>query len=142
MPALAPDAAIAAVLAADLSLALVSGTSLFCGPMPDGGPNARPSIPDLCVAVMITGGGQNEPYVDGGAGAELCRTTVQVFVRGDRDAFEAGQAKARAIRNSLNFATVTDYIGCDIRESEPTWLGFDETRRPLWTMNAELLWKN
>lgn len=141
-PALAPDAAIAAVLAANGPLALSQGTSLFCGPMPDGGPHASPAVPDRCVSVMLTGGGSNEPYNDGGAGAELCRSTVQVFIRGDRDAYSTTQALARSIRDALNFATVTDYIGADVRESEPTWLSFDETRRPLWTLNVELLWKN
>lgn len=131
---LTPDAAVVTHLAA-AGLGLTAGTNLFRGTM-------RPvaaGVPALAVFVAETGGPPPVPYIDAAVNGDTWHFDVQVMIRGNRETTAAARTLARNIRNSLHRATITGYLSVVAQQSAPTPLGFDESERPLFSVNVRLV---
>jgi len=118
-----------------VSLAL--GTNLFHSPVKPPGTG----VPIACVfCVMPFGGLGPLPYL--GKNEDFLEQHVQVFVRGARDDFSGSNALAREIWSALHRATpiAAGYITILVRESQPTYIGLDNTESPRWVLNTRLLY--
>lgn len=103
--------------------------------------NWMPSEPDVCVAVMPSGG-LAQPTK-----APTDLPTVQVLVRGDAADPDQGYPMARSIYAALTCldGTVLDengddevlVIGCTAVQSDPIPLGRDDNDRPEWSLNFQ-----
>jgi hypothetical protein len=130
--ALPPDEAVASVI--DTALAsLTLGTNLFQGPV-------RPpssSVPHKAVFCLATGGPAPLMHTQGNNGPDVKRASVQVRIRGDVNSFAAGQTLARSVWTALQRATFAGYMSIACRESEPVYLGVDNTEHHEWSVNVE-----
>jgi len=131
---LTPDAAIATHLAA-AGLGLTLGTNLFRGPVRP----VSPGVPESAVFVLAGGGPAPVPYLDAAEHGDTYFFDVQVRIRGSREAFATTRTLARGIRNALHRASISGYLSVLVRESEPTYLGFDGSERPEFSVNAQLV---
>jgi len=66
------------------------------------------------------------------------RSNVQVKIRSNPKEFEEGQDLARACRDVLHAKTVSGYWNIEALQSEPIYLGEDETNRHRWSINFQL----
>ena len=119
---------------------LTKGTNLFVGQV-----RAEDQTPSPSAFVLNTGGPQPTPYL-GGAREAYWRPTVQVLVRGAAQANEAGERLALAAFSALALASVPmtgggSYVAVLPRDSAPNYLGQDDSRRGLWSMNFECQFK-
>lgn len=124
----APSVDIADILAATSSLALTFRTDLFVSEMP--------ATPDECVCVYDTGGFEPE------ANFVYERPTVQVIIRGAKDAYVATHNLAQGIRDVLHaLANYTinsaRYIGIWC-QSDIMSLGYDKNHRPMLSVNFRI----
>lgn len=125
-PELAPDLALCKLCLCDEvlpDLALVYGQNLFCGPVRsiEQRPNEpAPQIPQRAVFVLASGGEPPKTQHDG-----TCEhnSLVQVWVRGERGRFEAGQELARACWYALHDTRPEGYMVVECQESEPRYNG-------------------
>lgn len=110
---------------------LTSGTNIFVGQLrPDD------TSPSLSVFLLNSGGPAPTPYINGG-GHAVFEPTVQVIIRGIPDSMQAGAAVARAVFGFLYLSTIPGFIAIKARESQPFYLGFDDSNRPVWVINFE-----
>ncbi len=112
----------------------VAGTDLFVGPLPD--------APLDVTALIETGGDQSIRAMAAGAGQALAeRPTVQVLTRGSTPQIARARVDAvRAVLDGLNRATLSGKFYHSILGAQPpTWLGYDENRRSLYTWNLEVV---
>lgn len=73
------------------------------------------------------------------AGPDIKRASVQVRVRSNVNDFAGGQQKARAVWSALQRAVLAGYMSITARESEPVYLGQDDTEHHEWSVNVETL---
>lgn len=96
-----------------------------------------PGQPIAQVAVMDTGGREALPHL------LLDEPTVQVMVRGNQDGYSAAATKARDVKDRLlGIPSVTmgngDRIDGILMMGDINSLGYDETDRPLFSLNFRL----
>ena len=132
-----PDVAVTATLvAADIGVTL--GDNLVRGPIRQPRP---PVLPHEAVFCLSTGGPPPRYFISGPGGPKLRFGVVQVTIRSEPassvDSFESGQQLARSVWRALDNATVTGYVKFDARDSEPVYLGQDDTEHHLWVVNVE-----
>jgi hypothetical protein len=131
---LTPDAAVATHLAAS-GLLLVVGTNLFRGPV-------RPvstGVPAKAAFVLATGGPGPVPFIDAAVNGDTYYFDVQVRIRGEREAFATTRTLARGVRNALHRASISGYLSALVTESEPAYLGPDDSERPEFSVNVRLI---
>lgn len=106
---------------------LVTGTNLFKGPV-------KPSnvTPAKSVFVQASGGPAPEHYR---ASTEVRRRGVQVRVRSDGDARDAGQTLAELVLATLHGAAPAGYIRVESTTSQPLYLGENEAGQHEWSIN-------
>ena len=80
------------------------------------------------------------PYLDGSQ-SDFSAATVQVLVRGDVGAYALTQTKARSALAAIQRAVISGYVAVYVRESDPNFIGLDDTEHPIFTLNAEMQWK-
>jgi len=128
----------AAAPAPSLGVFNAAGATIFRGPV-------RPAsnvVPHAAVFVLATGGPPPQPYFRVGAGsASFYQVNVQVRVRSEPEKFGAGQTKALQVRDKLHLATIAGYVACKVLNSEPLYLGKDDTEHDEWSVNATLWFK-
>lgn len=97
----------------------------------------EPQQPDTVVTVYNTGGPPPNPrYL-------LDFPNVQVRVRGGKGGYEAAQAKAQACKDAL-LGIPSQVLNGDnwngiTMQSDVMLIGYDETNRPIFTMNFSLI---
>lgn len=127
-----PDEAVRTVIDSALAT-LTFGTNLFQGPVRD--PSV--TVPHQSVFCLSTGGPAPLLHSQGGAGPDIKRASVQVRVRSNVGDFAAGQALARSVWSALQRAVFAGYMNIVCRESEPVYLGQDDTEHHEWSVNVE-----
>jgi hypothetical protein len=110
---------------------LTVGVNLFTGPLPEVGDG----IPALCVAVHTWGGDPPTVYKDGGVGTNLNAHATQVFVRSQAEDYDSGKTIADAAYNAVRKSTPANTIGTEADQSAALYLGEDDNRRHLWSIN-------
>lgn len=128
--------ALATVLeAAGLGLARppAADANLFTAPMPE-----ADGVPDVCVALVNTGGGPPDAYVAGTTRAAYYHPSVQVRVRSSPEDFEGGETLARQALEALNLSSPAGFVLCRVDQSAPTYFGPDQGGRHRWSFNVEL----
>ena len=115
--------------------------NLFAGMVKPADPAS--GVPEAAVFVRASGGAAPEPYFVGPSGAKTSwwRPSVQVVVRGNKDAEDTARQLASTIRTTLHRTTLTGYMSCLVRESAPVEVGNDDDGHPLFTLNVELWYK-
>jgi hypothetical protein len=115
--------------------------TLFAGPMraerKDPAVAGSYLIPPAALFVLETGGPPQQAYC-GDNTRVVAVTVVQIMVRGDDDAFDVWQAKARAAIFALHQKPPAGYIDARVREDRPNYLGKDGSDRHLWSINVEM----
>ena len=115
------------------SVALVTGTNLFAGEVPN--EDFVSNVPT--VGVLNTGGAAPSPYI-GSSLNSFFRASVQITVRGAPSQFANGEALARAVMGALHLSRPDDsYVTVKVQESQPSYFGTDNSQRPQWTFNLE-----
>jgi len=134
-----PDPAldIATHLGADATVTIggsdaVLGTNLFPGPKRAAGDG----IPEAAIFVLETGG--YPPDDTFGTTLPGRTATVQVYIRGPQgaDAYSSARATARAAWKSLHKASISGYVSIRCMQSEPVYLGPNETDQHVFTINV------
>ena len=117
---------------------LTLDTNLFYGAVY---PVEEDVVPALCVFVILTGGQEPVPLV-GSAGPSYSekRASIQVFVRGNVDAYGEAVALARTVSTALSFKPITGYANCKPLQPSPIMLGLDEDKHPMLSMNFEVMY--
>ncbi len=107
----------------------VKGTTLFVGRLP--------TVPDLAIAAVLTGGTAPNPKW------LLDFPSVQVLVRGDKGGYQAAYTKAQSAKDALLGFPSQDINGdrfVSITQlGDLAALGFDESNRPLFSLNLSLI---
>ena len=111
-----------------------TGWSIHMTEMPDDS-----NTPDTCIVVLDTGGSPPDPDPDKG----LRNPTFQVIVRGARMGYSAARTKADDVLIGLHGKAGevwngTRYIQI-FAQSDILPLGYDEKRRPLFSMNFSVM---
>ena len=106
------------------------------------GPTRPPSasISKASIFCISTGGLPPLPYLDGSQ-SDFSAATVQVLVRGEVGAYALTQTKARSALAAIQRAVISGYVAVYVRESDPNFIGLDDTEHPIFTLNAEMQWK-
>ena len=131
-----PDKATADFLTA-AAIGLTLGTNLFRGPIRPSISSTGTSIPHEAVFCLTTGGPAPREFIQGNTGPDMKFANVQVRVRSNVGSFGSGQTLAATVWTTLQRAVFTDYMSVTLRESEPVYLGQDDTEHHEWTMNVE-----
>ena len=135
MPAPTPDADLATKIATALGAGYTVGTNIFVGAPRKIGDG----VPHLAIFCNSTGGPSPYQFTPGaGSVSQISYYGVQVFMRGNVEAFLAGQTIVRAIRDGVHKATVSGYINCEVVESDPNFIGEDDLEHPMWTLNVKM----
>lgn len=114
-------------------LSYVAGGNLMVGPE-----RAVEGVaPQLAVFVLQSGGPPPETYLGQGGDAWVV-TRVQVKVRSRVDAFQAGEALARALWLKAHAATVAGYVSCMAVEADPLYLGINDHGYHLHAFNIDM----
>jgi hypothetical protein len=113
------------------SFAATTGWAIFVSDMPD-----DENTPDTCIGIFDTSGNPPNPNFS------YERPSIQVRVRGAKAGYQDAYDKAKDIMDGLNGKTneewnSTRYIQIT-SSSDILWLGYDEKRRPLFTMNFNI----
>jgi hypothetical protein len=110
--------------------AATSGWSIHLAEMPD-----NINSPDTCIVVLDTGGSAPDPDPGKGIG----NPTFQVLVRGSKMGYQAAWDKAREIVVGLHGRANETWNGTRYLQimvvSDILSLGYDESRRPLLSIN-------
>ncbi|MBC9786716.1 hypothetical protein H1S01_19945 [Heliobacterium chlorum] len=98
--------------------------------------NSFPATVDDCAAIRLTGGGEASVK------ANLSRPTIQILIRASDPA--TAEAKATEIYQTFNGKRdfdvgPTHVIFCTSRQSSPSFLGFDENDRTIYSINFALI---
>lgn len=136
-----PGLDIATYLAADGTLSLVLGTSVFNGPV-------RPvsaQIPERAVFCLASGGPAPQAYLDGGAEDERI-VTVQIRVRSAPGDFAGGLTLAQGCRDRVHHKLAAiaragsggTYDDSHVLEDQPNYIGTDGQGCHEWAVNVEL----
>jgi hypothetical protein len=126
----APDLAVATILQTK-GVGTV-GTTIFRGPVRPVGAG----IPHKAAFCLATGGPAPLTHDAGNAGPDILRASVQVRIRGNVGDYANGVAFARAVWFALQRATYTGYMSVICQESEPIYLGRDDTEHDEWSVNV------
>lgn len=118
-------------------LAQGAGTQydVFMGPVRD--PDPSKGIPDEATFCLANGGREPMPFLQDGNPCYRW-SSVQVRVRSAQNQFAAGQTRARAVREALHISAISGYVAVRVRESEPLYLGQDESGHHHWSVNVEM----
>jgi hypothetical protein len=140
MPAANPGLDVATYLAADATLSLALGTTVFNGPV-------RPTsaqVPERAVFCLASGGPAPQPYLDGGAEAERI-VAVQIRVRGAPGDWDGARTLAVGCRDRMHQKAATiarsiggTYLDSLVREDQPLYLGTDSQGCHEFSVNVEL----
>ncbi len=139
-----PESDVANYLATEIP-ELTMGTNLFTGAVLPANVDGREGgVPGLSVFVTSTGGPPPMPYMGlvGSAGSFYYHG-IQVSTRSAPSQQAQGIELARAIRDALHRATIPmagggSYPFCLVKESQPLYLGADQTNRHRWSTNLDL----
>jgi len=112
------------------------GRDIFAGPMKP--PSVQ--INKASIFVIASGGAPPVPYLDGSQ-SDFSAASVQVLVRGDAGAYGLAQIRARAALTAIQRASLAGYVATYVRNSDPIFIGLDDTEHPLFSINCELQWK-
>lgn len=141
----APEMDVATQLAAGLpaktgGASWAVGTNIKCGPPRD---SSIPGAEGVQVWCMALNGASPAPFLGGSDAGSMLTSNVQVFVQSaNGDDYFAGLTVARAARDVLHTHEPTaDYSGAWVMESEPLYLGPQESGQHGFTVNVRLLWK-
>lgn len=126
-----PDSAVASLLVTAGQGVL--GSTLFLGPVRP--PSA--GVPHKAIFCLATGGASPLTHSMNNAGPDIKRASVQVRVRSNVNDFSGGQTVARAVWSALQRAVFAGYMSITCRESEPVYLGQDDTEHHEWSVNVE-----
>lgn len=110
------------------------GSTLFSGPV-------RPPsslVPHAAVFCLADGGPAPEPYL--GGATSIYKARVSIYVRGNVGAESTARTLARTALASIQVTKPTGYIRVDAEQSEPQWLGYDDTDHPIFLVSC-LCWK-
>jgi hypothetical protein len=127
----APDLAVATIL--QTAGVGTLGSTIFRGPVRPVGAG----VPHKAAFCLATGGPAPESQCAANVGPDILRATVQVRVRGNVGDYGGGVGFARQIWTALQRATYSGYMGIVCRESEPVYLGRDDTEHDEWSVNVE-----
>lgn len=127
-----PDVAVAAKLDTDVG-ALTLGTNLFEGKAR--APNDQ--IPHEAVFVLSSGGAPPLAY-GGQTSEEMLFPSVQCIVRSNPRDFFGGRTLAKTVHDALHHQALAGYLDVNVQESEPLYLGEDDTGHHEWSLNFEL----
>ena len=125
-----PAQSVALELESQASLSLTLGTNLFIGVVRAVGTG----IPINCVFVRGVGGPSPIRFM--GQVKEIQRPFVNVSIRWQR--FQEGDAKMRAIQNTLQAASITGFLDVVANQSEPFVLSQDAVGYHNWSMDFTL----
>lgn len=129
-----PDTALVGVLNTGVA-ALTTDTNLFVGP-----PRSdEESYPTEAVFVLSTGGPKPFNYLDGTGTVQIKYPTLQVYIRGDSRSFTGARDLAKTCLDAVHDNPPTGYIKCRVRETEPFYLGEEESGAHLFTFNVEMI---
>jgi len=113
-----------------------AGRNLFRGPV-------RPpstEIPHAACFVLASAGPAPEAF--SGSTPELRYSAVQVRTRSNAgttsSVYVDGLTKARATRDALHHATISGYHDVRAMQTEPVYIGVDESGHHEWSINLEL----
>lgn len=115
--------------------ALTYTTNLFDGPVrpPSSG------IPHEAVFCLTTGGPKPESQVNANTGPDLKRGSVQVRIRSNAGKFTDGETLANTVWTAIQRATITGYMSVTCAQSEPVYLGQDDTEHHEWSVNVDTM---
>ncbi len=95
-----------------------------------------PAKPDTCIVIYDSGGKPSNPKW------LLDFPTIQVRVRGDENGYLAAQAKCKAVVDALLGLPSQDINGdrwvMITQLSAPTFLGYEDNKRPQFSINFQL----
>lgn len=118
---------------------LASGTNLFACEPRVSRPGAA-QFPSKCVFVWDAAGAPPMPYMGTPAlRGSLWRPRVQIRVRGEPDAMQEARLTARAVRDLLHRASITNYASCLMNESSPIPLGEGSHAGYEFALNCDLI---
>jgi len=106
------------------------GTNVFVGAIKP----VSQFVPVNSIFVLSTGGYPPQRVFQ--TTTELRRPSVQVRIRWN--GYEAGLAKAEAVYNALESASIPGYLDVVADQSSPIFLGFDENNNYEWSLNFTL----
>lgn len=134
MSAAQADAIVAARIVAVLGAPWVVATNVFMGPVR---PEAA-GVPQNAIFCLASGGPAPLPYLGGSAAPSFRQPSVQVRIRSAPNDYAGGLATARAASAALDKAALTDYVACQLRQSEPTYLAQDTQGAHHFSVNVDL----
>lgn len=119
------------------------GANVWTGPVQAQGP----TVPHNAIFCLETGG--PPPVPDMGAAQDTFRSfSVQTMVRSNVDARAVGDTLARAVwelldRTAAPTAPTDGYLsgGIQLLQSNPIYLGLDDTEHHKWSINASVWYK-
>lgn len=118
---------------AAVTLTYAAGGNLLTGPIR---PFNEGTVPQLAVFVLQSGGTAPQPYLGQGQSWHVSR--VQVTVRSEVNAYDAGHALARALHARAHLSTPAGFTFCQAAESDPTYVGTDDENAHLFVFNLDL----
>jgi len=98
---------------------------------------ASQHVPVNSIFVQNTGGRPPQRFLR--TKTEIRYPSVQVLVRWS--SYEAGQAKAEAIYDALESASISGYLDIVADQSAPLYLGLDENNNYGWSLNFTLTYQ-
>lgn len=96
-------------------------------------------IPHAALFVTPTGGVAPLPFLDNGT-TSYYRPSVQIIIRGNVGAYRTTRATAASALAAVHLSTVSGYFQVLARNSEPLYLGLDDTEHPIFSVNVELFY--
>lgn len=117
----------------DSSVGLTKGTNLFSGTMRAVKEGIVPAN-----AVFVRSAAGADPVRSMRQVEEVLTAVAFVYVRWNTQ--KGGDAKVRAIRNTIQGVTISNYIDTFAQDSEPTQLGQDEEGNHMFLLAIEMLY--
>lgn len=102
-------------------------------------------VPKAALFVTAYPGPPPSPYFVNPTNKNFYEKKVQIIIRANPGDYENGLVTARAVITALHLTTVADsvnggnYMKVAVMQSEPNFLGQDDTECPRWTVNV-VLW--
>lgn len=117
-------------------LSLVKGTNLFNGPMRA---NAAEGISGQAVFCHVVGGLPAIDYCDNSASPQLHFPTVQIMVRSNPRAWDAGLALANNVYEAVHDQPPAGYVSARCAQSAPLYAGELTNGEFLWSINLDMI---